>query len=75
MSGTRVIPCVVFAALIFFQVSVSAQSRVFVSGLATDSNSCSRAFPCRTFQQAFDVIPAGGENVALVSKRRISDFK
>jgi hypothetical protein len=39
--------------------------RTFVSGHGSDSNACSVAAPCRTFQHAHDVVGAGGEVVAL----------
>jgi hypothetical protein len=38
----------------------SAQ-RVFVAAQGVDSNPCSFAAPCRTFQHAHDVVAAGGE--------------
>ena len=54
MNNPRLITCLFVAALslFFIQLSASAQARVFVSGLGSDSNSCSRGFPCRNFQQA-----------------------
>src|SRR5215813_5060802 len=38
----------------------SAQ-RVFVAAQGSDSNPCSFALPCRTFQKAHDTVAAGGE--------------
>jgi len=42
-----------------------AQTRVFVSGSGSDSNPCTFASPCRSFQQAFNTVTAvttsGGE--------------
>src|SRR5262245_48202730 len=38
-----------------------AQSRVFVAAQGSDSNACSFAAPCRTFQKAHDTVAAGGE--------------
>ena len=35
--------------------------RVFVAAQGSDSNPCSFAAPCRTFQHAHDVVAAGGE--------------
>jgi hypothetical protein len=35
--------------------------RVFVSGTGSDSNPCTFALPCRSFQHAHDVAPANGE--------------
>jgi hypothetical protein len=42
-----------------------AQTRVFVSGSGSDSNTCSLSAPCRSFQQAHNTVLAGGEIVAL----------
>src|SRR5262249_45209792 len=36
-------------------------ARVFVSATGSDSNTCSFASPCRTFQHAHDVVAANGE--------------
>src|SRR5882724_11876164 len=36
-------------------------ARVFVSAQGVDSNPCSFAAPCRTFQHAHDVVTANGE--------------
>src|SRR6266568_2915360 len=47
--------------------AAQAQARVFVSGLGSDSNPCSRTSPCRTFQHGHDVVAAGGEVIALDS--------
>jgi hypothetical protein len=38
-----------------------AQSRVFVAAQGADTNPCSFAQPCRTFQQAHNTVAAGGE--------------
>jgi hypothetical protein len=38
-----------------------AQSRVFVAAQGSDSNSCTFALPCRTFQHAHNVVAANGE--------------
>jgi len=38
-----------------------AQTRVFVAAQGLDSNPCTFAAPCRTFQHAHDVVVAGGE--------------
>jgi hypothetical protein len=38
-----------------------AQSRVFVAAQGSDSNPCTFALPCRTFQHAHDAVAAGGE--------------
>ncbi|HYR75263.1 MAG TPA: right-handed parallel beta-helix repeat-containing protein [Pyrinomonadaceae bacterium] len=48
-------------------VTAQAQTRVFVSGVGSDVNPCSRTAPCRTFQQAHNVVSAGGEVVTLDS--------
>jgi hypothetical protein len=42
--------------------SMPAQAqRVFVSGLGSDTNPCTVALPCRTFQQAYNSAPANAE--------------
>ena len=41
--------------------TVWAQTRVFVAAQGSDSNPCTFAAPCRTFQHAHDVVAAGGE--------------
>jgi hypothetical protein len=38
-----------------------AQTRVFVAAQGSDSNSCTFAAPCRTFQHAHDVVAPNGE--------------
>src|SRR5262245_56536857 len=38
-----------------------AQSRVFVAAQGLDSNPCTFAQPCRSFQKAHDTVVAGGE--------------
>src|SRR5437763_8402706 len=37
------------------------QTRMFVAAQGSDSNACSFAAPCRTFQHAHDTVAAGGE--------------
>jgi hypothetical protein len=41
--------------------SPAQAQRVFVGGTGSDSNPCTFASPCRSFQHAHDVAPAGGE--------------
>jgi hypothetical protein len=41
--------------------SAQAQSRVFVAAQGSDSNPCTFAAPCRTFQHAHDVVASNGE--------------
>jgi hypothetical protein len=38
-----------------------AQTRLFVAAQGSDSNPCTFALPCRTFQHAHDSVAAGGE--------------
>jgi hypothetical protein len=40
-------------------------TRVFVAGLGADSNPCSFALPCRSFQHAHDIVASGGEIIPL----------
>src|SRR5262252_7844398 len=39
----------------------AAPTRVFVAAQGSDSNPCTFALPCRTFQKAHDTVAAGGE--------------
>ena len=43
-----------------------AQSRVFVAAQGSDSNPCTFASPCRTFQHAHNVVAANGETAGLL---------
>jgi hypothetical protein len=53
---------VAFLAIAALQPSLGmAQTRVFVSTHGLDTNACSVAAPCRTFQHAHDVATANGE--------------
>jgi hypothetical protein len=54
--------CTLFAA------SAQAQrDRVFVASYGSDSNPCTFGSPCKTFQNAVDVVAAGGEVTAIDS--------
>src|SRR4029077_18206456 len=39
---------------------IAATTRVFVAGQGSDSNPCTFAAPCRTFNRAASVVAAGG---------------
>lgn len=45
----------------FSAVPLHAQSRVFVAAQGSDSNPCTFAAPCRTFNRAASAVAAGGE--------------
>src|SRR5438477_3835611 len=45
----------------FSAVPSHAQSRVFVAAQGSDTNPCTFAAPCRTFQHAHDTVAANGE--------------
>ena len=47
--------------------TAQAQQRVFVSGVGSDANPCTRTAPCRNFQRGHDAVLSGGEVVALDS--------
>ena len=52
------------ASLLALTINASpaqAQNRVFVAAQGLDSNPCTFALPCRTFQHAHDVLAPGGE--------------
>jgi hypothetical protein len=51
-----------------FAAPASAQrARTFVASFGLDSNPCTFASPCKTFQHAIDVVLAGGEVTAIDS--------
>src|SRR5262245_31845537 len=53
---------IAIALLCAFQTApAQAQSRVFVAAQGSDTNPCTFALPCRTFQHAHDVVAANGE--------------
>jgi hypothetical protein len=54
--------CALFAAPAFAQ-----RDRVFVASYGSDSNPCTFGSPCKTFQQAVNVVAAGGEVTAIDS--------
>ncbi len=62
---------VVIAAALAFAVTLpiapAQAQRVFVSGTGVDTNPCTFAAPCRSFQHAHDVAPANGEISVLDS--------
>jgi hypothetical protein len=45
----------------------AARDRVFVASYGSDSNPCTFGSPCKTFQQAVNVVAAGGEVTAIDS--------
>src|SRR6516225_2264800 len=45
----------------------NARARVFVASYGNDSNPCTFLSPCRNFQQAVNVVDAGGEVTAIDS--------
>jgi len=45
----------------------NARARVFVASYGNDSNPCTFGSPCRNFQQAVNVVDAGGEVTAIDS--------
>jgi hypothetical protein len=50
-----------------FTASAQARARVFVASYGNDSNPCTFGSPCKTFQQAVNVVDAGGEVTAIDS--------
>jgi hypothetical protein len=58
----RIVSSVFAATLLTLSAGAArAQSRVFVAGQGSDSNACTFAAPCRTFQHAHDVAVSGAE--------------
>jgi hypothetical protein len=58
---TLLVPALTIALGTLLQAAPAHAQRVFVSGSGSDSNPCSFAQPCRTFQQAFNTVAANGE--------------
>src|SRR6266849_4413627 len=48
-------------------IPAHARARVFVASYGSDSNPCTFLAPCRNFQQAVNVVDAGGEVTAIDS--------
>jgi hypothetical protein len=67
---TKLIFAAVMAALgcaLFAAPAQAQRARVFVASYGSDSNPCTFGSPCKTFQQAVDVVAAGGEVTAIDS--------
>jgi hypothetical protein len=52
---------------LFAMPAQAARARVFVASYGSDSNPCTFGSPCKTFQNAFDAVDAGGEITAIDS--------
>ena len=50
-----------------FTAPAQARARVFVASYGNDGNQCTFGSPCKTFQQAVNVVDAGGEVTAIDS--------
>jgi hypothetical protein len=50
-----------------FTAPAQARARVFVASYGNDANPCTFGSPCKTFQQAVNVVDAGGEVTAIDS--------
>jgi hypothetical protein len=59
MIKTAVLLALIVTALA--SMPAHAQLRVFVSGQGLDTNPCTVTQPCRTFQQAHNIVAANGE--------------
>jgi hypothetical protein len=57
----------VFACSSFVVPAHAARDRVFVASYGSDSNPCTFGSPCKTFQNAVNVVAAGGEVTAIDS--------
>jgi hypothetical protein len=65
MNRTTIIVAVGLAFAATLSAVPAQAQRVFVSGTGVDTNPCTFASPCRSFQHAHDVAPAGGEIAVL----------
>jgi hypothetical protein len=61
MLRSAIVIAAVLALVAMFSAAPAQAQRVFVAGAGSDSNPCTFASPCRTFQHAHDVAPANGE--------------
>ena len=64
------IPLTVLATTLacsLFTAPAQARARVFVASYGNDANPCTFGSPCKTFQQAVNVVDAGGEVTAIDS--------
>jgi hypothetical protein len=64
------IPLTVLAAALACSLAAApahARARVFVASYGNDANPCTFGSPCKTFQQAVNVVDAGGEVTAIDS--------
>jgi hypothetical protein len=68
MSRTAIVIAAAFAATLpAISVHAAARDRVFVASYGSDSNPCTFGSPCKTFQNAVDMVAAGGEVTAIDS--------
>jgi hypothetical protein len=58
-SAVAAVVCALAAAAL--QATPALAQRVFVAAQGADTNPCSFALPCRSFQRAHDIVAAGGE--------------
>src|SRR5262245_24801134 len=61
---TKCTPSLVIASMLAFALHAApaqAQARVFVAAQGLDTNPCTFAQPCRSFQKAHDTVVANGE--------------
>jgi len=56
-----------FAAMLPAAPAQAQRDRVFVASYGSDGNPCTFGSPCKTFQQAVDVVAQGGEVTAIDS--------
>ena len=56
-----------FACSLFAAPALAQRDRVFVASYGSDTNPCTFGSPCKTFQQAVNVVAAGGEVTAIDS--------
>ena len=55
------------ACLVFAGPAQAQRDRVFVASYGSDSNPCTFGSPCKTFQNAVNVVAQGGEVTAIDS--------
>jgi len=66
-SAIAIAAALAFAATLPAVPAQAQRDRVFVASYGSDSNPCTFLSPCKTFQQAVDVVAVGGEVTAIDS--------
>src|ERR1700744_4288216 len=66
-SNVVIVAGLALVAVLSAAPALAQRDRVFVASYGSDSNPCTFGSPCKTFQQAVNVVAAGGEVTAIDS--------